>query len=65
MERFAVEEFDKNTYQIIDRFGNFELCRCNNFEGHENAKHRAKTIAASLNLLELLVAKLIEEIELE
>ncbi len=49
MLRFGVSKFDHQTYVVVDRFLNKELCVCNAYEGGRDFKSRAKLIAHSLN----------------
>jgi len=50
MMRFQVHKFDSDTYQVVDTKGKgHEVCVCGNFEGHRDAKKRAKMIAKLLN----------------
>lgn len=48
-ERYYVSQFDGDTYQIIDTVENREVCTCSNYDGWEDAKERAKSIATLLN----------------
>jgi hypothetical protein len=42
MERYTVDQFDENTYIVLDREEQREICVCGNYEGWEDAKERAE-----------------------
>jgi hypothetical protein len=49
MERFVVNQFDGNTYVVLDQKEQREICVCGNYEAWEDAKERAEKIALLLN----------------
>jgi hypothetical protein len=48
MQRY-VNQFDGNTFVVIDVEEHREVCICENYEGCVDAKKRAEKIAALLN----------------
>lgn len=49
MNRFAVSQFDKNTFVVVDQNEQREVCVCSNYDNWEDADKRAKSIAKLLN----------------
>jgi hypothetical protein len=49
MERYTVDRFDENTYIVLDREEQREICVCGNYKGWEDAKERAEKITLLLN----------------
>ena len=48
MERFVVNQFDGNTYVVLDQEEQREICVCGNYEGWDDEKDRAEKIASLL-----------------
>jgi len=49
MSRFFISQFDKDTFVVIDRNEQREVCVCSNYDDWKDAKERAKIIAKLLN----------------
>lgn len=49
MNRFVVNQFDKDTYVVIDQNEQREVCICSNYDNWEDAEERAKNIIKLLN----------------
>ncbi len=49
MQRYAVNQFDTDTFVVVDKLQNREVCICGNYEGGMDAKIRAHQIAIALN----------------
>lgn len=49
MQRYAVSQFDSNTFLVIDNYDKREICICANYEKGMDAETRARRIAAALN----------------
>lgn len=49
MKRFIISRFDGNTFVIIDRNEQREICVCSNYDDQEDAEERAKKIVKLLN----------------
>lgn len=49
MSRYTINQFDADTFQIIDRIEQREICICANFDDFDDAKERAEKITALLN----------------
>lgn len=49
MKRYAVSQFDSDTFQVVDCREKREICICANFDNFEDARERAEKIAALLN----------------
>lgn len=49
MKRYAVNVFDLHTFIVIDQYQEREICVCQNYDSHEDAKQRANEIAFLLN----------------
>ncbi len=49
MQRYGVSQFDTETFVVIDRVMNREVCLCGNYQGWTDAEKRARQIASSLN----------------
>jgi len=49
MQRYNVNQFDGDTYVVIDQIEQREICVCNNYDEHSDAENRAQAIAALLN----------------
>lgn len=47
--KYIVSQFDNNTFVVVDRYTNREVCTCSNYEGGVNAQTRATWIAEALN----------------
>lgn len=50
MERHFVSQFDSNTFIVIDKKEQREICVCCNFDENIDAESRAQEIPALLNL---------------
>ena len=48
-QRYYVSRFDGDTYQIVDRIENREVCVCSNYDNFSDAAERAEKIAKLLN----------------
>jgi hypothetical protein len=53
MERFAINQFDSNTFVVVDQNQQKEICVCGNYDDEEDAEERARKIAFLLNEFEL------------
>ncbi len=49
MQRFAVSQFDSDTFVVVDRFENREMCVCGSYANGIDAEARARQIAIALN----------------
>ncbi|GEM_PF-3176275 len=49
MQRYGVTQFDRDTFVVVDKRTNREVCICGNYEGGMDAEKRAGEIAAALN----------------
>ncbi len=49
MQRYAVEQFDGSTFQVMDLMENREICVCSDYDDWEDAKERVEKIVALLN----------------
>jgi hypothetical protein len=49
MNRFAVSQFDKNTFVVVDQNEQREVCVCSNYDNWEHAEERAIKIVNLLN----------------
>ncbi|MEP7137717.1 MAG: hypothetical protein ABI904_22555 [Chloroflexota bacterium] len=49
MKRFFVSQFDKDTFVVIDKNEQREVCVCSNYDDWTDAKKRANSIAKLLN----------------
>lgn len=49
MQRYAISQVDKGTFQVIDLVEQREICICSNYDDWEDAEDRAKKIATTLN----------------
>ena len=49
MQRYVVNQFDTNTFVVIDTQEKREMCICGNYEDWEDAEERAKKIVLLLN----------------
>jgi len=49
MQKYAVSQFDINTFAVFDQEKLLEVCVCSNYDDVEDAELRAQVIAASLN----------------
>jgi hypothetical protein len=49
MQRYIIDQFDKNTFVIIDQNEQREVCVCSNYDDWDDAEERAKRIAKLLN----------------
>lgn len=52
MQRYIVNEFDGNTFVVIDQKEQGEFCICGNYDDWTDAKVRAEKIANLLNASE-------------
>jgi hypothetical protein len=50
MQRYVVNQFDKNTFIVIDQMEQREVCICGNYANWMDAKERAEKIAVLLNI---------------
>jgi len=50
MNRFSVDQFDGDTFIVVDRADRREICICGDYQGGMDARRRAVVIAALLNL---------------
>jgi len=53
MPRYAIDQFDGNTFQVIDLFEQREICVCADYADWEDARDRAEKIASLLNANDL------------
>jgi len=49
MQRYAVSQFDNDTFVVIDNQEKREVCVCENYDEMEDAEERAKKIVVLLN----------------
>jgi len=49
MQRYIVNQFDGNTFVVIDQNEQREICVCSNYEDVEDAEDRARKIVGLLN----------------
>ncbi len=49
MRRYGVTQFDSDTFVVVDRLQNREVCVCGNYEGATDARVRASIIAIALH----------------
>ena len=49
MQRYSVEQFDKNTFIVVDKNEQREVCVCSNYDNWEDAEGRARNIVKLLN----------------
>ena len=49
MPKYAIYQFDGNTFVVFDQHEQQEFCVCQNYDSYEDAELRAKEIAAALN----------------
>jgi len=49
--RYVVSRFDIETFVVIDREANREICICGDYDDYEDAEMRAEKIADALNIL--------------
>ena len=49
MQRFIVNRFDENTFVVVDRTQQREICICSNYDDWEDAEERARNIVKLLN----------------
>jgi hypothetical protein len=50
MNRYSVDQFDGDTFIVVDRVERREICICGNYQRGMDARRRALVIAALLNL---------------
>ncbi len=49
MQRYAVNQFDNSTYQVVDQYELREICVCADYNDWEDSEARAQKIAKVLN----------------
>ena len=49
MQRFIVNQFDANTFVVVDNKENREVCVCGNYDDRDDAEERAQRIVTLLN----------------
>jgi hypothetical protein len=49
MQRYITNQFDGNTFQVIDQIEKREICICADYNDWEDARDRAEKIALLLN----------------
>ena len=49
MQRYTFNQFDENTFIVVDQNEKREICVCSNYDNKEDAKERAEKIAMLLN----------------
>jgi hypothetical protein len=49
MNRFIVSQFDENTFVVVDKNEQREVCVCSNYDDWEDAEERATKIVNLLN----------------
>lgn len=49
MQRYIISQFDSDTFLVIDRYENREVCVCGNYVNGMDAEIRARQIIAALN----------------
>jgi hypothetical protein len=49
MQRYVVDQFDEDTFVVIDQNEQREVCVCSKYDDWEDAKKRAHTITQLLN----------------
>ena len=49
MQRYTFNQFDENTFVVVDQNEKREICVCSNYDDWEDAKERAKKIVNLLN----------------
>ncbi len=49
MQRYIVNQFDGNTFVVIDQTEQREVCICSEYNEKEDARERAEKIAILLN----------------
>lgn len=49
--RYTVSRFDTETFVVVDRATNREICVCSDYDDYEDAEKRAEQITNALNLL--------------
>lgn len=49
MALYVISQFDTETFQVIDKFANREICVCGNYLASPDAEKRARQIANALN----------------
>lgn len=49
MQRYAVVQFDEDTYEVVDLQEQREFCTCADYDDEVDAKERAERIVALLN----------------
>ncbi len=49
MQRYTFNQFDENTFVVVDQSEKREICVCSNYDDKEDAKERAEKIAMLLN----------------
>ncbi len=53
MQRYAIDQFDGNTFQVIDLYEQREICVCADYDDWEDARDRAEKIVSLLNANDL------------
>jgi len=49
MQRYGINQFDSDTFVVIDNYENREVCVCGNYQEWTDAEKRARQIANVLN----------------
>jgi hypothetical protein len=49
MHRYAVNQFDGDTFQVVDLYEQREVCVCADYDNWEDSEKRAKKLAHVLN----------------
>ena len=49
MQRYTVDQFDNNTFVVVDHIKQREICVCSNYNDYLDAENRAQIIATLLN----------------
>lgn len=49
MQRYVINQFDGDTFVIIDQNEQREICICSNYDDKEDAEERARKIVNLLN----------------
>jgi hypothetical protein len=50
MQRYIVNQFDRDTFVFVDQNERREICVCSNYDDREDAEDRAKKIVNLLNV---------------
>jgi hypothetical protein len=52
MPRYAIDQFDGSTFQVVDLYEQREICVCADYDDWEDARERAEKITTLLNASE-------------